>query len=461
MKKILVFPMFLLFAQTITAQNTFPGSGNVGIGTTAPGSPLHVRNNGNGNGSVMFQGSVITSHFHYGANEDTYIRGGKSTSNVIINDVGANVYIAHGSSGKLGVGTASPQYRLDVNGEAIVSGWIRTRGGTGWYNETYGGGMYMQDASWVRVYNNKAFYGSNTIRTDGELQAGPNGDRFLVNSAGNAGIGTTAPGEKLHVMGNVKAQSAAGAARLYFQSPYARWNWETGNGNESSAILTRWAASGADGRQIMVAQYDGNIRVPNLAGAGTRMVVADGNGLLFTQAIPSGGSSFNGNLATTLNVTLPYDEMIHLTRQNASGQNKDYWLKVGGDRAFAITDGGTPIARYLPSNYAGGSCYNQWQFRGELKVKSDLSTSCPDYVFEEDYLLPSLDEKEAYIKKHKHLPDVPAAKEVAENGLGVTEMSFGQLKNLEELYLHVIALKKEVEQLKVKNDILQQSINKE
>jgi hypothetical protein len=362
-------------------------------------------------------------------------------------------------AGNVGIGTTAPQYRLDVAGEAIISGWIRTRGVTGWYNETYGGGMYMADNVWVRTYGSKNLYVDRTIRTDGELQAGPNGDRFLVNGSGNTGIGTTAPGEKLHVMGNVKSQSTVGAARLYFQSPYARWNWETGNGNETSAILTRWAASGADGRQVMVAQYDGNIRIPNLGGAGTRMVVADGSGLLFTQAIPSGGGSFNGNLAATLNVTIPYDEMIHLTRQNASGIDKDYWLKVGGDRAFAITDGGTAIARYLPSNYANGACYNQWQFRGELKVKSDLSTSCPDYVFEEDYTLPSLEEKEAFIKKHKHLPDVPAAKEVAENGLGVTEMSFGQLKNLEELYLNVIALKKEVEQLKIKNDALLQLIN--
>jgi hypothetical protein len=460
MKKVLVFSMLLLLVQTIAAQNTFPGTGNVGIGITTPSTLLQVRHNGNAAGSLLVMGTQQTSHFHYGGNEDTYIRGGKNTSNVYINDYAGHTFIASGSGGRLGVGTTNPVYRLDVNGEAIVSGWIRTRGGTGWYNETYGGGMYMQDATWVRVYNNKAFYSSNTLRTDGELQAGPNGDRFLVNGSGNAGIGTTAPGEKLHVMGNVKAQSTAGAARLYFQSPYARWNWETGNGNENSAILTRWAASGADGRQIMVAQYDGNIRIHNLAGAGTRMVVADGSGLLYTQAIPSGGGSFNGNLATTLKVNIAYDEMIQLTRQNASGINKNYWLKVGGDRAFAITDDGTPIARYLPSNYAGGSCYNQWQFRGELKVKSDLSTSCPDYVFEEDYPLPSLEEKEAFIKKHKHLPEVPAAKEVAENGLGVTEMSFGQLKNLEELYLHVIALKKEVDQLKVKNESLQQSINK-
>ncbi|MBL7727306.1 MAG: shufflon system plasmid conjugative transfer pilus tip adhesin PilV [Dinghuibacter sp.] len=355
------------------------------------------------------------------------------------------------NAGNMGIGTTAPAYRLDVAGDIIASSWLRTRGNTGWYNESYGGGWFMADNVWIRSYGSKNVYVDRTIRMDGDLQVGPDGNRLIVNGTGNTGIGINTPGEKLHVMGNVKSQSAVGAARLYFQSPYARWNWETGNGNENTAILTRWAANGTDGRQTMTVQYDGNVRIHNLAGAGNRMVVADGNGLLFTQPIPSGGGTFNGNLASTLNVTIPYDEMIHLTRQNATGINKDYWFKIGGDRAFVIADGGTPIARYLPSNYANGSCYNQWQFRGELRVKSDLSTSCPDYVFEEDYALPSLEEKEAYIKKHKHLPDVPAAKEVAENGVPVTEMSFGQLKNLEELYLNVIQLKKELDQLKKEN----------
>jgi hypothetical protein len=282
---------------------------------------------------------------------------------------------------------------------------------------------------------------------------------MTISDIGNVGISQSTPTEKLHVMGNIKAQSTVGPARVLFESPYARWNWETGNGNENSAILTRWAANGTDGRQVMIAGYDGNIRINNLAGTGTRMVVADGNGNLLTQTIPSGGtSSFNGNLSSTLNVTIPYDEMIHLTRQNATGINKDYWFKVGGDRAFVIADAGTPILRYLPSDYANGACYNQWQFRGELRVKSDLSTSCPDYVFEEDYKLPTLQEKEAYIKKYKHLPDVPSAKEVGENGVPVTEMSFGQLKNLEELYLYVIDMKKEMDEMKKENARMKQEL---
>lgn len=35
--------------------------------------------------------------------------------------------------------------------------WFRSTGGTGWYNETYGGGVYMSDSTYVRVYNSKGF----------------------------------------------------------------------------------------------------------------------------------------------------------------------------------------------------------------------------------------------------------------------------------------------------------------
>lgn len=61
-------------------------------------------------------------------------------------------------------------YALDVNGGEIRSraGWFRNVGARGWYNESYGGGIYMEDATWVRVYNNKSFYVPSALQVDGE-----------------------------------------------------------------------------------------------------------------------------------------------------------------------------------------------------------------------------------------------------------------------------------------------------
>ena len=44
---------------------------------------------------------------------------------------------------------------IKSDGLYLTSGWFRAHGATGWYNQTYGGGMYMTDTVYVRTYNNK------------------------------------------------------------------------------------------------------------------------------------------------------------------------------------------------------------------------------------------------------------------------------------------------------------------
>lgn len=47
-------------------------------------------------------------------------------------------------------------------GSLVLSDWIRTTGTTGWRNDTYGGGIHMQDTTWVRISDSKKFYVSAT-----------------------------------------------------------------------------------------------------------------------------------------------------------------------------------------------------------------------------------------------------------------------------------------------------------
>lgn len=63
--------------------------------------------------------------------------------------------------------------------------WIRTSGNTGWYNETYQGGWYMTDGTWIRNYNNKSVYVNTTVRADAGFQVGENGNKFKVGSDGS------------------------------------------------------------------------------------------------------------------------------------------------------------------------------------------------------------------------------------------------------------------------------------
>lgn len=54
-------------------------------------------------------------------------------------------------------------------------GWVRTYGATGWYNQTYGGGWHMSDATWIRSYGSKPVYMSNGLDTGGASGIGCSG----------------------------------------------------------------------------------------------------------------------------------------------------------------------------------------------------------------------------------------------------------------------------------------------
>lgn len=71
-----------------------------------------------------------------------------------------------------------------------------------------------------------------------------------------------------------------------------------------------------------------------------------------------------------------------------------------------------------------------------------------DYVFDENYNLKSLSEVESYVNEHKHLPGIPSAADMAENGVSVSAMSNMLLEKVEELTLHMIRLEKENAALK-------------
>lgn len=80
----------------------------------------------------------------------------------------------------------------------------------------------------------------------------------------------------------------------------------------------------------------------------------------------------------------------------------------------------------------------------ELKVQ--LQSQWPDYVFESDYELPSLNDVEKQIQENGHLAGVPSACEVEENGFEVGEMNRLLLEKVEELTLYIIELNKKLAQ---------------
>lgn len=80
----------------------------------------------------------------------------------------------------------------------------------------------------------------------------------------------------------------------------------------------------------------------------------------------------------------------------------------------------------------------------EVKVLADISV--PDYVFAPDYDLRSLKDTKKYIEENSHLPEIPSAAEIGENGIDLGDMNMRLLKKIEELTLHQIDLLEKLEQ---------------
>ncbi len=133
-----------------------------------------------------------------------------------------------------------------------------------------------------------------------------------------------------------------------------------------------------------------------------------------------------------------------------SRSNSDTWSDVltlnNRTRTVAVTN------RLLVNN-ATDDGQTAMRVNGDLVAKrvKVTQTGWPDYVFEEDYKMPSLSALAAYIKTHKHLPEIPAATEVEKDGLDIGEMNKKLLQKIEELTLYIIKQEERIKALEEKS----------
>lgn len=90
------------------------------------------------------------------------------------------------------------------------------------------------------------------------------------------------------------------------------------------------------------------------------------------------------------------------------------------------------------------------------EVKVDLAVPA-DYVFQKyftgtselkpEYTMLTLAEVESFVKENNHLPSIPSAEEIRENGLQLGEMNNLLLQKVEELTLYIIEQNKRIEAL--------------
>ncbi len=84
------------------------------------------------------------------------------------------------------------------------------------------------------------------------------------------------------------------------------------------------------------------------------------------------------------------------------------------------------------------------------EIKVDLAVPGPDYVFEKSYNLLSIEAVKSYIEANKHLPEIPSACDMEENGINLSEMNMLLLKKVEELTLYMIRLQEKNQELETR-----------
>ena len=90
--------------------------------------------------------------------QPTWLWGGNSPGNMYVYNP-ANFSVNYATT----AGTLSNGATIS---EIYNNGWYRSNGNVGWYSQTYGGGIWMSDSTYVRVYGGKSFH------TDAFLDAG-------------------------------------------------------------------------------------------------------------------------------------------------------------------------------------------------------------------------------------------------------------------------------------------------
>jgi len=228
---------------------------------------------------------------------------------------------------------------------------------------------------------------------------------------GNVGIGTTTPGSsyKLDVNGTINA-----AGILINGAPFA------GGGSQ-------WTTSGSN----VYYNTAGNVGIGTANPSAKLNIYNSGPTQVIVGNPSTGSGGFTSLLYGTSADTNGYG-YLQTIQSSGTALGNIILNKDGGNVGIGTT---IPDAKLAVK----GQVHAQ-------EVKVDLNGAvAPDYVFEKDYKLTSLEEIKNYIDQNKHLPEVPSAKEMEKNGVQLGEMNMLLLKKIEELTLYVIEQNRKLE----------------
>ncbi len=166
-------------------------------------------------------------------------------------------------------------------------------------------------------------------------------------------------------------------------------------------------------------------------------------------------------------LTQQHDQFIGFTDgRNTGGFNLDGGLVIAPLNASAVS-GGIRIdksgAVQIPNLKLDGTILTgDLELRGKLTCNGFVSKPkwWPDFVFEKNYHLMSLDSVETYIQTHKHLPGVPSQAQILAEGQDIAAIQQLQMQKIEELMLYVLEKDKQLNEQKLQLEIMAKEIER-
>ena len=388
----------MIIRQQSSSQNT---PAFVGVGTTDPKQMFHVNGNvmiSDNNKSLLFASSASSTYGDFG------IRFTGSGLNFYLPNEGTptNYLLFIKNNGNIGIGTNTPSFKFEVAGAAkatslqtgslYVTGEVNFRGLAGNTTKVMtindNGDLLTADFSTLQDNMGNHKASQNLNMNGFKIVNDNNNGGVFIDTCNNVGIGTLYPKQMLHVVGG----------NILISRTSSRDNMAPGSTNGSILFGDMTSTQYPHGSWGIEYNNDNE----------------EGHGLNFWKTFDSHGGPIN-------HVLFLCEESAYIGNVGIGTAKPKHKLSVNG----------TIQAKEL--------------------IVTTLANDWPDYVFDTEYKLTSLHELDKYVKSERHLPGVPSADEIEEDGVKVGEMNKMLLQKIEELTLYVIELQKQIDELKGDN----------